>query len=287
MLSIATLAAAPSAAVFVVAGQSNALNWHAAAAALPSDEIDTKIAFYYLSGAPFDRGFEKPVNSSSQGEWLLLSPQRQEPFVRYEAEFFGPEITLARRLAHAGVNPMAVIKIAFFGTSLAEDWRPDAKTGNQLYVLLQREIATALEKLRGAGQPCHVAGFFWMQGETDAVDEASALAYGKNLSALISAVRRDFSTPDLPFILGRIGPPPPNKYRRQHLVREAQTTIIAATPMAAWVNTDDLARDTDGIHLLAAGVMTLGERWAESWLRLKRSPQEASDTSSPEPAPTP
>src|SRR5688572_18914081 len=43
-------------AVIIVAGQSNVLNWHAAAAKLPADPRDAGILFYYETGAPPERG---------------------------------------------------------------------------------------------------------------------------------------------------------------------------------------------------------------------------------------
>ena len=44
----------------------------------------------------------------------------------------------------------------------------------------------------------------WMQGESDANNSAYAAAYEANLTNLITAVRSDFSTPDMPFVVGRI-----------------------------------------------------------------------------------
>lgn len=270
--------------VLIVAGQSNVLNWHAKAEDLPDSMLDRGIPFYHASGAPPDRGFAQPVNASSHGTWTTLGPQIQDPFVRYERAFFGPEITLARRLATENERPVAVIKVGFFGTTLADDWNPEATEGNRLYATLRSEIVRALDGLAAAGRPFRIAGFFWMQGETDAASETHADAYEANLQAFITRVRRDLATPGLPFILGRIGPPPPKGYPFQARVRAAQDAVAAASPGTAIVGTDDLARDTDGIHLLASGVIALGERWADAWLRLPRSPAESSDGTSPAPA---
>lgn len=278
-LPAAALAAnAPPTAVFIVAGQSNLLNWHAAAAAVPPDAIDATIPFWHISGAPPDRG--PPLNASSGGKWITLGPQRQEPFVRYERDFFGPEIALARTLARDG-SPVAVIKVGFFGTTLARDWHPTAATGNRLYARLRQEIDAALSSLNAGGRRYRIAGFFWMQGETDAIRSEDAAAYATNLRILVATVRRDLGAPDLPFILGRIGPRPSRSYEYQETVRGAQVEVATSTPGTAWIDTDDLPRDTDGIHLLAPGVLTLGERWAAAWRRAERSPREASDSGSP------
>ncbi len=265
--------------IFIVAGQSNMLNWHASAASLPPDTVDWDILFYHVTGAPPNRGFDMPINASSAGKWVQLGIQRQEPYVKYEREFFGPEITLARRLFHAGIGPLAIVKVGFFGTSLAEDWHPNASEGNRLYAILQDKVAHAIRQL-GEAQPFHLAGFFWMQGESDAAQPASAAAYEANLRVFITSLRDNLAIPELPFVLGRIGPPPPRNYPYQGEVRAAQVAVASSTTSVAWVDTDDLPRDTDGIHLLAAGVMTLGTRWADAWLRLHRFPEETTGAGS-------
>lgn len=268
--------------VLVVAGQSNVLNWHAAADALPADPIDSTIAFYHLSGAPPDRGFDTPVNASSGRVWSTLGPQVQEPFVRYERHFFGPEITLARTLVRQpGSGRIAVIKIGYFGTNLAHDWRPGAAEGNRLYAQLLVEVSHALALLDKEGLAPRLAGFFWMQGETDAARIEHARAYAGNLASFVAALREDLKSPALPFVLGRIGPPPARGYPHQTLVRDAQASIPDKVARVAWVDTDDLPRETDGIHLVATGVMELGIRWAHAWLELTRSPAESSLTGSP------
>lgn len=265
--------------VLIVAVQSNVLNWHAAASALPEDSIDASIAFYHLSGAPPDRGFDTPVNATSGRTWIPLGPQVQAPFVRYERHFFGPEVTLARTLARElGSARIAVIKVGFFGTNLAEDWRPGAGAGNRLHDRLMGEVRLALALLEKKGLAPRLTGFFWMQGETDANRLEHAEAHAGNLVSFVASLRRDMKTPTLPFVLGRVGPPPAKGYPHQNLVREAQVSLPTEAERVAWVDTDDLPRDTDGVHLLAPGVMDRGIRWAHAWLGLVGSPAESSNT---------
>jgi hypothetical protein len=259
----ASLPAAPV-AVIIVAGQSNALNWHAAGRELPPQERDGEVLFFHESGAPPSRGV---ANATSGGTWTTLRVQRQDPFAKYERDFFGPEMTLARELAPK-VGRLAVIKTAYFGTTLAVDWNPAAKTGNQLFRRMQEQTGAALDLLRARGEEPRVVGFFWMQGETDGASAAHAAAYDRHLAGFIRAVRAQFGDTALPFVLGRVGPPPARGYSQQQQVRLAQVRVAEATPRAAWVDTDDLPRDTDGVHLMARGVMLLGHRMAQAWLRL-------------------
>jgi len=282
-------AASPAAPlrVFIVAGQSNILNWHAAASALPADPADASILCWHLSGAPPGRGLAFSANASSGGRWVPLGPQRQDPYHRHERDFFGPEMTLARNLRRHGTAPVAVIKVGFFGTSLARDWDPALPGGDRLHATLVREVTAALHALTASGRAHELAGFFWLQGETDAAQEAPARAYAANLAHFIAATRRELGVPGLPVILGRIGPPPPNGYPYQELVRQAQVEIARQLPHVALVSTDDLPRGSDGIHLTAAGVMTLGERWAEAWREHQRYPAESTVDGSPSGPPRP
>lgn len=263
------LATAPGSerAVLIVAGQSNALNWHASAAQLSPDARDAAIPFYHDSGAPPRGGVPGPGHAGSGGQWTTLGVQRQEPFGKYERDFFGPEISLARQLVRPP-RPVAVIKIAYFGTTLADDWNPAATGDGAIYPWLRALVAAAMQQLRERGEAPHLGGFFWMQGETDGADATRAAAYAANLVAFVARVRADLAAPGLPFVLGRVGSPPPKGYEFQSVVRTAQVRVAESVPGAAWVDTDDLRRDTDGVHLLAPGVITLGQRMVEAWERL-------------------
>lgn len=256
--------------VLILAGQSDILNWHADAALLPPDARDAGIRFYYHTGAPplhpqFPRNF---FNATSGDVWTTLRPQTQEPYHKFCRVFFGPEMTLGRRLDAAGLGPLAIVKIGYFGTNLAQDWHPDATEGNQLFSLLRRQLWQALGLLRAEGRGFRVGGFFWMQGGSDGARAAFAEAYERNLTILMARLRREFGAADTPFVIGRI--PPGNKSTHREMIRAVHVKLGSTTPHATWVNTDDLPCDTDGVHLIAPGIITLGERMAEAWLKLER-----------------
>lgn len=261
-------AAEPPLQVLILAGQSDILNWHADAALLPPHAADNRIRFYFHTGAPplhpqFPRNF---FNATSGDAWTTLRPQTQEPYHKFFRTFFGPEMTLGRRLHDAGVGPIAIIKIGYFGTNLAVDWHPEATTGNQLYALLHRQVTHALRLLRTEARPFSVAGFLWMQGGSDGARAAFAAKYEQNLLLLLRRLRSDFGTDATPVVLGRI-PPVANSPHRE-TVRAVHVKLGSTQPHTAWVDSDDLPCDTDGVHLIAPGIVTLGERMADSWLRL-------------------
>jgi hypothetical protein len=279
-LGAATCLAAPAVerTVLIVAGQSNLLNWHADATALPSHAADAHVAFFFHTGAPPSKAgqMSTPFNATSAGAWTTLRPQRQDPYVRYCRDFFGPEMSLGRTLQDDGVPPLGIVKVGYFGSSLAEDWRPDATAGNRLYALLLTQVQRAFDALAARGESARLAGIFWLQGETDGVRLDSATAYEAHLRTFLARLRQNlaYAVPGsgpVPVVLGRVGPPPARGYPHQELVRNAQVRVAESLPRTAWVDTDDLPRDTDGVHLLAPGVLSLGQRWAAAWQRLRVS----------------
>ena len=267
--------------VLVLAGQSEMLDWHADAALLPSDPADASIRFYFHTGAPplhpqFPPNF---FNATSHDAWTVLRPQTQEPYHKFFRTFFGPEMSLARQLDRKGVRPLAIIKVGYFGTNLAEDWRPDAAAGNQLYALFSQQVTQALGRLKAEGRAFNVAGFFWMQGGSDAGRPGFAAAYGKNLSAFIARVRADFGTAETPFVIARISPRRPDKPSAdRELIRAAQVAVADRQLQCAWIDADDVSYAEDGAHPDALGTITLGERLAAAWLKL-------SATAAKQPAP--
>ena len=268
----------PETSVIVVAGQSNMLNWHADAGLLPPEANDENVCFYYETGAPPNHpDFEFSINSSSLGEWTKLEPQRQNPFVKYNKVFFGPEITLARSLTQSGIEALAVFKIGYFGTSLAEDWNSESVHGNQLYKTFQHRLLTAIHDFESSKGPTKIIGLFWIQGETDARIENHARSYERNLRNFIKSFRNDTHLPNLPIAIARIGPSPDRIHTFYKLVRGAQEKVAETTPFTTWIDTDDLPRDSDNIHLLAPGVISLGERLAEAFLKINIIPEAEND----------
>ncbi len=257
--------------VLIVAGQSNMINWHADASQLPYFSGDRSVLFYYLTGAPEDRGFDIPMNSTSNGRWEYLSSQCQDPFVRYSRVFFGPEIILARTIKRNTQNPLAILKIGFFGTNLAEDWHPDAGHGNRLYHRLLKESAAALDQLGRKHGRWRLAGFFWIQGETDAARQNHAAQYEHHLKTFIRKVREDFQESNLPFVLSELGQLPKNRYPYYQAVNIAQQKVSSSMHNVSVVSVRGLERDTDEVHFKAKGVIDLGRRMAESWMALQES----------------
>lgn len=120
---------------------------------------------------------------------------------------FGPEIGMAETLSRAFPNEdIYIVKVAKGGTSLYEDWRsPSRAEGTSyLYYLLVQAIQSSLNVLSEAGLNPKIAGFCWMQGESDAEkrwSEADGFAYAdvwskayeNNLEIFVNDLRETFN----------------------------------------------------------------------------------------------
>ncbi|MBN2572532.1 MAG: T9SS type A sorting domain-containing protein [Ignavibacteriales bacterium] len=251
--------------IIIVAGQSNAMNWHADANLLDTNIIDKNILYYYHTGLPPSKGDSVPFNSTSDSQWTTLKYQTQNPYIKCFHNFFGPEITLSREL-YSSIQNLAVIKCAYGGSNLAVDWRKGIGTGNQLYELMICEIDTATSILSNQGFDYEFIGFFWMQGESDAANSDYANNYETNLTNFINNLRSDLDCSNLKFILGRIGIDLPSPYIYKDIVRTAQMNVADLDSLVEWVNIDDLPLDIDFVHLLADGEIELGTRMADAFL---------------------
>jgi hypothetical protein len=253
--------------IIVIAGQSNAMNWHSNAALLDSNTDDENIMYYFHTGIPPSFGNPIPFNSTSDNKWTFLQTQTQNPYVGLFKNFFGIEMTLARQL-YSTIPKLAVIKSTYGGSNIAVDWSKGIGSGNQLYETMLSQIDTAKKKLEQQNLDYEFIGFFWMQGESDASNLNYANNYESNLTNFIKNVRSDLNTPNLKFILGRIGIYLPSPFIHKEIVRTAQLNVANNDSEVEWVNIDDLNLDTDFVHLLADGVQILGNRMADAWLSI-------------------
>jgi hypothetical protein len=181
---------------------------------------------------------------------------------------FGPEIGASQMLVRRHPKAtIAIVKLAFNGTSLHWHWnsaRPDG-----LYQALVGRVRYARSILsETTDRPTTLAGFFWMQGESDANHRDQALAYGKLLTTFIKALRTDLAAPKLPVVIGRIQDlrHVSSRFGRySDVVRREQAAVARNTPNVFAVSTDGLERDTlSPIHFSSRGTLDLGRRFVRT-----------------------
>ena len=159
---------------------------------------------------------------------------RDDVFVRYQTEetlkrsgltiglsgyegkhHIGLELQFGHIVGDYFDEPVLLIKTAWGGKSLYKDFRPPSAEGDtgEYYSLMIKEVHEALAaididfpQLRASGvESYEIAGFVWMQGWNDMIDEEARREYADNLVQLASDVRKEFKTPELPFVVGELG----------------------------------------------------------------------------------
>lgn len=222
--------------------------------------------------SPYDTA-QNDVNFWNDG-WVPLSPG----FSKHSHKF-GPEVAFGRAIKDAlPGDTIYLIKYASGGKALYNDFKP--YTGRN-YIEMMNTFKAALDNLDDAGLEYEISGMLWMQGESDAY-ENQAEAYESNLINFIQVIRKEFDTPEMPFIIARVldhfGGAIPPKIGEQtdptqaHIVRTAQVKVAANMPHTAWFDTDDYALtvDLDPVnnpgHYGTQGQLDLGKDFAAAIL---------------------
>jgi hypothetical protein len=238
--------------VMVLAGQSNMIGWETNISDLtPGEQMtQTSVLFYGPNENGSTWGWLKPPTVFNNDVGTNVG--------------FGPEISIGQHLVLSGTYDLvAQVKYAVGGTDLAVDWYPDPH--HFYYGTLLTRVFSATNALQAEypDRQVFLAGFFWMQGESDALTITMASDYETNLTRFIARVRADFHSPWLPFFLGRI--------RNGHFpyadtVRQAEADVTAKVADVRLVDTDLLPMDGDNIHYTSDGVVTLGNDFAASYI---------------------
>ena len=242
--------------VYVFAGQSNMTG-----AATMAGELATVAPELQL---PSGKVLFWGPTTDLRRRWVPLQPPNEVIQNMFRAGF-GPELSAGRKLLalHPG-SRVAILKYAWNATSLYRDWDPKGK--HSLYRAMVANARTAIQRLESSYKvDARIAGFFWMQGESDSNKAVHAKAYRKNLTSFLKTVRRDFGS-RLPVVIGRVANL--RKYRpffpNSHIVRKAQYDVARADPYTWLVDTDTIEHSpVSPIHYSTKGTVRLGELFVQ------------------------
>lgn len=207
--------------------------------------------------------------------WVPLAPGFGN-----EGECFGPELSFGRAIKDAlPTDTIHLVKYGSNGKALYNDFKPDS---GRFYREMMQTFRAALADLDAAGIEYEISGMLWMQGESDAY-ESQAEFYEANLRNFIQAMRSEFKTPDMPFIIARVldyfGGMRPPKIGEQtdptqaSVVRAAQVRVAESKPRVAWFDTDYYAvvdPDENPGHYGTQGLLDLGKDFAVAVLAFIR-----------------
>jgi hypothetical protein len=274
--------------LIVVAGQSNAVGFDAYAEELTPDATDSKTLFWWRVGDPPPDEFDgtsarqwthlqfQPRTEAMSGEDAKKTGRQYGNFNRKSKGGFGPEIGLARTLASREAKPLAILKTAFSGTSVAGDWNIE-RTGEaqNCYRAMLEESKLAMESARQRGVELRVRALVWVQGESDA-NAKDAPAYEPNLTRMLEKLRADLNAPEMILLLGvntRFGNGK-NSYMPE--VIEAQKSVASHLSRARYVDTEGAETlPPSHTHFTAAGTLEIGRRYAEALLETEITPSKS------------
>lgn len=124
-----------------------------------------------------------------------------------------------------------------------------------------RMMTPESQGLRASGR-VEIAGFLWLQGETDAINEQDAAAYHDNFLRFVHAIRRDFGVSDLPIVAGLIQD---RSGLYAETVRQGTMQVAREVAMMATIETNDIeVHADDPVHYNTAGVLEVGDRLAKA-----------------------
>ena len=149
----------------------------------------------------------------------------------------GPELGFGCCIGDAFDEPVLLIKIAWGGKRLAEDFRPpslEGKTGLYYTKLLEhiKNVLRQADQLfpQLTGRTFLLEGFGWHQGWNDRINQSFNDAYEHNMIQFIKDVRRDLKEPVLPFVIAETGMSGPEEKHPRALSLMAAQKAVADLP---------------------------------------------------------
>jgi hypothetical protein len=161
----------------------------------------------------------------------------------------GPGASFGRAVAEAHPDWRLGLVPAAFGGSALDEWKP----GGKLY-------GDALTRARAALHDGKLAGILWHQGESDNTPDKAA-TYAARFLAMITQLRQDLDSPDLPVVIGELG----RFVERAPLVNTELAKIPSQMSNCGLVSSEGLAEKGDHLHFTSASQRELGRRYAAAF----------------------
>ncbi|MDB5385365.1 MAG: hypothetical protein JWM11_1011 [Planctomycetaceae bacterium] len=193
------------------------------------------------------------VRYQRENQPLLAGPLATGFSVYGDVHHFGPELQFGHVVGDQLENPVLIIKTAWGGKSLYQDFRPPSSGGvvGKYYTLMIAQVHAAIANreqefpaLKGRGY--ELAGFVWYHGWNDGVNPQTAVPeYEQNLVNLIKDVRREFKSPKLPVVIGELTGPWVQAEGGWEALRKAQAAAAARPEFSGnvvFVPTHDFVR---------------------------------------------
>jgi hypothetical protein len=245
--------------VFILAGQSN-MQGHGKVAAEPSANDGKGSLEWLVRNTDTASRFKHLIDED--GQWIARKDVQiwyldrfgdLGPGFGFREGYIGPELGFGQVVGDAIEEPVLLIKLAWGGKSLAQDFRPPSSGGEvgpyyQQILQLTRQALVDAKSLfpQYADRQLELAGFGWHQGWNDRVNQEFNDQYEQNLAHFIRDIRKDLGAPLLPFVIAETGMSgPEEKHPRAISLMKAQAAVaeyIEFRGNVAFVGTRDFYR---------------------------------------------
>ena len=218
ILGMASMQKAPPVKVFVLAGQSNMVG-HGFIAADPKRNGGMGSLEQVVRDPASNKKFKQLLNKDGTWRirddvWIHYFDRKGRLTVGYGAgtDCIGPELGFGSVVGDFIREPVVLIKLAWGGKSLAEDFRPPSSGGTvgpyysevvQGAKDAMANVGTHFPELKG--RPVQLVGFGWHQGWNDRINDGFVQEYGQNMANFIRDIRKDLRAPNLPFVIAETG----------------------------------------------------------------------------------
>lgn len=253
--------------VFILTGQSNALGTtclEGGNSGPDTDEADALTRMWWSNVNAASTSYPPDLYGDSQGEFRPVQPQQGQG---QDPTFWGPEFGFVRSLPPSERHRVKIIKVSRGGGGNTywqrEMFQQHADRGH-MWGHLCEVTEAALGHLQTIGEPFCIAGLLYLQGESNAADEATHA--GVRLAALLDDLKRWLggkfpgTTTMTRCAVAEVAASQSTAERRetsrQHAAIAAQRSDITFVP------TKDLPLKSDDIHFGRAAKLEIGRRFA-------------------------
>jgi hypothetical protein len=249
--------------VFLLSGQSN-MSGYGSVNNLTSDQkksIDNVKIYLDLVWEGVD---------SKERKWLTLG-------IGFGStkDSIGPELYFGRTLSEAFPGQkIAIIKCSSGSSYLgkAADWLPPSSNngngGNLYKKMMETTTKAALSQFNSAFDTAQYtprwAGFVWLQGEFDAMDQSLSNVYEENLTNLIKDIRAVLNVPELPVIIPMIDTR--GQWTFHSTIRNANIAVVQKLKNVDTLDTKGFS--SDGTHYKGDGQVKIGTIAAQRWIAM-------------------
>jgi len=203
---------------------------------------------------------DKRIFSINKDGQIIIA---KEPLHFYEPERIGLDcgLSFAKTLITKIPDSITILIIpTAVGGSSIRQWLGDSTYRNV------KLFSNFLSKVEIAKQNGVIKGILWHQGESDA-NEKDIPLHKQRLRALFSKFRSAIGNNELPVLLGELGSFSENP-ENFNLINKAIHEYAAEDKNSSVISTKDLKDKGDHLHFDSKGQRTMGNRFAEAYLKM-------------------